>query len=217
MENISIRNGTAAIEMNKVLKNTYLLLSATLVFSAFMAWTSVALGFPPMGIWMTLIGVYGLMFAVHKTADSALGLVFVFAFTGFLGFTLGPIVGHFAATAPQTLMTALGGTGLIFFALSGYVLVTRKDMSFMGGMLTAGAVVLLVLMLASFFIQVPAMQLALSALFMLFSSGMILYQTSEIIHGGETNYIRATVTLFVSLYNIFLSLLRLLSVFSGDD
>jgi len=166
---------------------------------------------------MTLIGVYGLMFAVHKTADSALGLVFVFAFTGFLGFTLGPIVGHFAATAPQTLMTALGGTGLIFFALSGYVLVTRKDMSFMGGMLTAGAVVLLVLMLASFFIQVPAMQLALSALFMLFSSGMILYQTSEIIHGGETNYIRATVTLFVSLYNIFLSLLRLLSVFSGDD
>ncbi len=219
MENISsiARTGSVSIEINKVLKNTYMLLASTLIFSAVMAYVAAATNAQPMGLIVSLIGVYGLMFAVHKTADSAMGLVFTFAFTGFIGYMTGPFLALVANQAPQILMTALGGTGLIFFALSGYVLITKKDMSFMAGMLGAGAVVLIVLMLASFFIQMPALHLAMSALFMLFSSGVILYQTSEIIHGGETNYVRATVTLFVSLYNIFMSLIHLLMAFSGDD
>jgi len=219
MENISsvVRTGSASIEINKVLKNTYLLLSAALMFSATMAWVAAVTHAQPMGILMLIVGFYGSLFAVHKTANSPWGLFFVFVLTGFMGYSLGPILSMVAAVNPSILLTALGGTGLIFFALSGYVLVTKKDMSFMGGMLTAGAVVLLVLMLASFFINLPAMHLAMSALFMLFSSGMILYETSNIIHGGETNYIRATVSLFVSLYNIFISLLNLLMAFSGDD
>jgi len=215
--NVAVNKGSASIEINKVLKNTYTLLSLTLIFSAFMAWVAASTGAMPMHFLPMIIGFYGLLFAVHKTANSVWGLFFVFAFTGFLGYTLGPILAMVSAVAPGILMTALGGTGLIFFALSGYVLVTRKDMSFLTGMITAGFVVLLVAMLANIFFQLPALNLALSAGFMLFSSAIILYQTSEIVHGGETNYIRATVTLFVSLYNIFISLINLLMAFSGND
>ena len=215
--NVAVNKGSASIEINKVLKNTYTLLSLTLIFSAFMAWVAALTGAMPMHFLPMIIGFYGLLFAVHKTANSVWGLFFVFAFTGFLGYTLGPILAMVSAVAPGILMTALGGTGLIFFALSGYVLVTRKDMSFLTGMITAGFVVLLVAMLANIFFQLPALNLALSAGFMLFSSAIILYQTSEIVHGGETNYIRATVTLFVSLYNIFISLINLLMAFSGND
>lgn len=214
---VAVNKGTASIEINKVLKNTYTLLAMTLVFSAFMAWVAASTGAMPMHFLPMIIGFYGLLFAVHKTADSSWGILFVFAFTGFLGYSLGPILAMVSTVAPGILMTALGGTGMIFFALSGYVLVTRKDMSFLTGMITAGFVVLLVAVLANLFFQLPALSLALSAGFILFSSAVILYQTSEIIHGGETNYIRATVTLFVSLYNIFISLLNLLMAFSGDD
>ncbi len=213
----AVTTSTRSVEINKVLKNTYSLLALTLIFSALTAWYAAAHFVQPMGLMVTLIGVYGLMFAVYKTANSIWGLFFVFAFTGFLGYTLGPMLAMVSATAPDILITALGGTGLIFFALSGYVLVTRKDMSFLSGMLTAGMVVLVIAMIAGFFLHIQALQLAISAGFMLFSSALILYQTSEIIHGGETNYIRATVTLFVSLYNIFVSLLNLLMAFSGDD
>jgi modulator of FtsH protease len=169
---------------------------------------------------LMIAGVYGLMFLTHALRNSALGLISVFAFTGFLGYTLGPILNlimsHYT-NGPQLVATALGGTGVIFFALSGYVLVTRKDFSFLGGFLFIGAMVAMLAMIAGLFFHTPALQLAISAAFMLISSGLILFQTSEIIHGGETNYISATVSLFVSIYNLFLSLLQLLGAFSGRE
>jgi modulator of FtsH protease len=219
-ENIStVQSQESVLATNKVLRNTYTLLALTLVFSAVTAGIAMATNARPIGIIGMLIGFYGLMFLVHKTQNSIWGLPSVFAFTGFLGYTLGPILNYFLASSAGTelVMTALGGTGLIFFALSGYVLTTKKDMSFMTGMLGAGFIVLLLMVVANIFMQIPALSLAISGLFILFSSGVILYQTSEIIHGGERNYISATVTLYVSLYNIFLSLLQLLQAFSGDD
>ena len=185
-----------------------------------MAYVGLATGAGHMNFFVMIIGVYGLMFLTQKFKDSPLGLVFVFAFTGFLGFSLAPMLGHYLAAfsnGGQIILTALGGTGAIFFALSGYVLITRKDFSFMQGFIFAGMMVLFLAMIAGMFLQMPGLQLAISAGFMLLSSGMILFQTSEIIHGGETNYISATVSLFVSLYNIFVSLLQILGVFGGDD
>jgi modulator of FtsH protease len=206
-----------AVAVNKVLKNTYILLAMTLGFSAFTAFLS--LNSAPLNIWVMIGGTYGLLFLTHMLANSAWGLAAVFAFTGFIGYTTGPIIGMFmgSAVGSQIVMQALGGTAIIFFALSGYALVSRKDFSFMSGFLFAGSIVLIVAMLAGVFLKLPALNLAISAGFMLFSSAVILYQTSEIIHGGERNYIRATVTLYVSIYNIFMSLLNLLSAFSGDD
>ncbi|EKE79853.1 Bax inhibitor-1/YccA family protein [Idiomarina xiamenensis] len=208
----------SVLQVNKVLRNTYTLLAMTLAFSAIVATVAAAVNAPPVHWAFMLIGFYGLLFLVHKTANSSAGIISVFALTGFMGYTLGPILGMLVgAGAGELVAMALGGTALIFFALSGYVLTTKKDMSFMGGMLTAGMVVLLVAVVANLFLQVPALGLAISALFMLFSSALIMYQTSEIIHGGERNYILATVTLFVSLYNIFISLLNLLMAFAGGD
>ncbi|CAG9297089.1 Bax inhibitor-1/YccA family protein [Celerinatantimonas diazotrophica] len=197
--------------VNKVLRNTYMLLALTLAFSAVVAGSAAVLMLPPPGIIITLVGFYGLLFAVEKTKNSSAGLVFVFLLTGFMGYTLGPIINLLLKTGgTQILMTALGGTALTFFALSAYVLITRKDMSFLGGMMTAGFFVILALFVASLFLHMPILYLVLSGLFILFSSGAILMKTSDIIHGGETNYISATVTIFVSLYNIFLSLLNIL-------
>ena len=208
----------SAIEINKVLRNTYTLLAMTLAFSAAVAGISMSLGLPHPGLIITLVGFYGLLFLVHKTAESSMGVVSCFAFTGFLGYTLGPVLNMvIGAGGGELIMIALGGTALIFFALSAYVLTTKKDMSFMGGMMTALFVVLIVGMIANIFLQIPAFSLAMSALFILFSSGMILMQTSSIINGGERNYILATVTLFVSLYNIFISLIHLLMAFGGSD
>ena len=211
---------THQLIINKTLKNTYMLLSLTLLFSAAVAGMSVAMNFPYMGFIPTLVGMYGLMFLTHKFANSSLGLLFVFAFTGFLGLTIGPTVNYYMSSATngsEIVMTAMGGTGVIFLGLSAYVLTTRKDFSFMGGMLMTGILVAIVASLANVFLQIPALSLAISSIFILLSSGLILYQTSEIIHGGETNYIRATVTLFVSIYNIFSSLLHILGIFGGDD
>ncbi len=210
------RPRTGAIEINRVLKNTYMLLGATLIFSALMAYVAILTRVPPMSPFLTLIGFYGLLFAVSKMRNSGMGIVLTFALTGFMGFSLGPILGYVAAFAPDVLMTALGGTGLLFFALSGYVLVTRKDMNFLTGFLMTGFWVLLISMVANLFFNIPALGLAISAGFILFSSAIILYQTSAIIRGGETNYVMATVTLFVSLYNIFISLLSILMAFSGN-
>jgi len=206
-----------AVAVNKVLKNTYMLLAMTLTFSAFTAFLSM--NSAPLNIWVMMGGIYGLLFLTHMLANSAWGLVAVFAFTGFIGYTTGPIIGMFMSSAigSQIVMQALGGTAIIFFALSGYALVSRKDFSFLSCFLFAGSIVLIVAMLAGIFLKLPALNLAISAGFMLFSSAVILYQTSDIIHGGERNYIRATVTLYVSIYNIFMSLLNLLSAFSGDD
>ncbi|MCB1666469.1 MAG: Bax inhibitor-1/YccA family protein [Pseudomonadales bacterium] len=207
----------SALAVNKVLKNTYLLLGMTLGFSALMA--AVSTNAAPMNIWMYIIGVYGLLFATQALARSAWGLLTVFAFAGFIGYGTGPLIGMLTATAAgsQILTTALGGTAFIFFGLSGYALVSRKDFSFLTGFITAGFFVLLAAMILGIFVQVPALQLAISVGFMLFSSAVILYQTGEIINGGERNYILATITLFVSIYNLFMSLLNLLMAFSGDD
>ena len=197
-----------------------MLLGMTLAFSALAACLAASMNLPHPGLILTLVGFYGLLFLVHKTANSSAGLLSVFALTGFMGYTLGPILGMISAIGPagnEIIMTALGGTALIFFALSAYVLTTKKDMSFLGGMMMALFVVVLVAFVANLFLNIPALNLTLSALFMLFSAGAILMQTSAIINGGERNYILATVTLYVSIYNIFVSLLNILMAFGGDE
>jgi len=219
-DQILTRPAVTGIEVNKVLKNTYALLSLTLLFSALTAGLSVAFNWPHPGMLMTLVGYFGLLFLTTKFRNSSLGLVFIFALTGFMGLTLGPIVGYYVtaiSNGPELVMMALGGTGVIFLGLSGYTLTTRKDFSFLGGFLFAGILVAFLAGIGAVLFSVPALSLAVSVMFMLLMSGMILYQTSAIIHGGETNYIMATITLYVSIYNIFLSLLHLLGIFGGDD
>ena len=214
------RSEASILETNKVLRNTYLLLSMTLLFSAAMAAVSMALNLPHPGLIITLVGYFGLLFLTTKFSNSALGIVFVFALTGFMGMTLGPILNMYVqafSNGHQLILTALGGTGVIFLGLSAYALTTRKDFSFMAGFLMVGVLVAFFAGLAAIVFSVPALTLAVSAMFILLMSGMILFQTSEIIHGGETNYIMATVSLYVSLYNLFTSLLQLLGVFGGDD
>lgn len=214
------RQQESALATNKVLRNTYLLLGMTFIFSALCAYGSAVLNVPPLNILVFLVGTYGLMFLTYALRNSPWGILSVFAFTGFMGFALGPILNFYIAhfsNGPQLIATSLGGTGLIFFALSGYALSTRKDFSYLNGFLFIGAMIGLLAMIGSFLFNIPGLYLGVSAIFMLISSGVILMQTSQIIHGGETNYISATVTLFVSLYNLFLSLLNLLSAFSGRD
>lgn len=218
-ENAVTRPVSRGIEINKVLRNTYMLLSMTLIFSGITAGIAMATNMPPMGIVITLVGYFGLLFLTSKFRDSAWGILFVFALTGFMGLTLGPLLNYYVnafSNGGQLVMTALGGTGIIFAALSGYVLVTRKDFSFIGGMLMVGIVVAFLAAIATIFFPMPALSLAVSAMFILLMSGLILFQTSEIIHGGETNYISATVTLYVALYNLFVSLLHIFGLF-GDE
>ena len=220
MQQISAtRSESQILATNKVLRNTYTLLSMTLLFSAATAGIAMVMNLPPFNPILTLVGYFGLLFATTKFRNSGLGLLFVFMLTGFMGLTLGPILNFYLATAngSQLVMTALGGTGVIFLALSGYALTSRKDFSFMGGFLMVGILVAFLGGIAAMIFSMPLMSLAVSGMFVLLMSGMILYQTSEIIHGGETNYIMATVTLYISIYNLFLSLLHLLTAFAGDD
>jgi modulator of FtsH protease len=220
MNNISIaRSETRILETNKVLKNTYALLAMTLLFSAATAGASMVLNLPFFNPIVTLVGYFGLLFLTTKFSNSSLGLLFVFMLTGFMGLTLGPILNVYLATTNggQLVMTALGGTGVIFLGLSGYVLTSRKDFSFMGGFMMVGIMVAFLAGLGAMIFNMPALSLAVSGMFILLMSGMILYQTSQIIHGGETNYILATVTLYISIYNLFLSLLHILTALSGDD
>lgn len=214
------RRTDSALTTNKVLRNTYMLLGMTFLFSAFTAYSAFAMHVRPMNPLIFIVGVYGLMFLTNALKNSVWGLVSVFAFTGLMGYALGPILSFYIASfsnGPQLVATALGGTGLIFFGLSGYALTTRKDFSYLGGFLFVAVMLAFLAMIASIFFQIPALSLAISAAFVLISSGLILFQTSEIIHGGETNYISATVSLFVSIYNLFISLLNLLGAFSGRD
>jgi modulator of FtsH protease len=219
MQSISTaRSESQILATNKVLKNTYALLAMTLLFSAVAAGLSMMMNVPHFGL-LTLVGYFALLFLTTKFRDSGLGILFVFLLTGFMGLTLGPILNMYLATTngSQLVMTALGGTGAIFLALSGYVLTTRKDFSFMGGFLMVGILVAFLAGLGAMIFGMPILSLAVSGMFILLMSGMILYQTSEIIHGGETNYIMATVSLYISIYNLFLSLLQILGAFSGDD
>ena len=210
----------ATFAYQSILKNTYLLLGLTLAFSALCAYIAMSTKAPPLGIILTLVGVYGLMFLTYKLSNSAWGLLAVFAFTGFMGYTLGPLLNAVTTNfvnGNQIIFNAFGGTALIFFGLTAYVLTTKKDFSFMSGFLVVGTIVALIAMVAGFFFHTPALQLAISAAFVLLSSGWILWETSQIIHGGETNYIRATVSLYVQLYNLFVSLIRLFYAFTGND
>ena len=214
------RPQTSVLETNKVLRNTYMLLSMTLLFSAGTAGLSMALNLPHPGMLLTLVGYFGLLFLTTKFRNSAMGLVCVFALTGFMGLTLGPIIEMYVrafSNGGQLVMTALGGTGVIFLGLSGYALTTRKDFSFMGGFLMVGVLVAFLAGIGAAVFNMPGLSLAVSAMFIMLMSAMILYQTSNIIHGGETNYIMATVTLYISIYNLFLSLLHLLGIFGGED
>jgi len=210
---------TAATSTNKVLRNTYMLLAMTLLFSGLTAGISMLFNLPHPGLLLTLVGYFGLLFLTTRFRDSALGIGFVFALTGFMGFTLGPIINAYLtmANGAQIVMTAMGSTGTIFLALSGYALVSRKDFSFMGSFLMVGILVGFLAGLGAIFFEMPALSLAVSSMFVLLMSGLILYQTSEIIHGGETNYIMATVTLFVSIFNLFTSLLHLLGFMNSGE
>ena len=209
---------TSVLATNKVIRNTYMLLSVTLLFSALTAGVSMALALPHPGMIITLVGYFGLLFLTSKLRNSAGGILAVFALTGFMGYTLGPIISHYLnmPNGTQTVMTAMGATGAIFLGLSAYALTTRKDFSYMGGFLMVGIIVAFLAGLGAIFFSIPALSLTVSAAFVLLMSGLILYETSNIIHGGETNYIMATVTLFVSIFNLFTSLLHLLGFASQE-
>ncbi|MDA9064728.1 Bax inhibitor-1/YccA family protein [Pseudomonadales bacterium] len=214
---------TSAVSTNKVLRSTYMLLSMTLLFSAGMAALAMAMDAPYMGF-MPLLVAFGLLFAISKFRNSGWGIVLVFAFTGILGFALGPVLNYYMASqaGTQTVVTAAGLTGMIFLSLSGYALLSKKDFSFMGGFLMAGMWVVIGSMLLMFVgsmfgWQISGMHLAISAAIVMLMSGFILYDTGRIINGGETNYIMATVGLYLNIYNLFTALLHLTGAFGGDD
>ena len=219
MTNTAVRTQAAVLTTNKVIRNTYTLLSMTLLFSALTAGVAMALNLPHPGLLLTLGGYFGLLFATARFRNSSLGLAFVFALTGFMGYTLGPILNAYLAlpNGGQVVMMAMGATGAIFLGLSGYALTTRKDFSFMGGFLMVGILVAFMAGLGAVFFEMPGLSLAVSSMFVLLMAGLILYETSNIIHGGETNYIMATVTLFVAIFNLFTSLLHLLGAFNSNE
>jgi len=209
----------SVLATNRVIRNTYMLLSMTLLFAAATAAAAVAMRLPYPGLVLTLVGYFGLLFATTRLRNSGWGLLSIFALTGFMGYTLGPIISHYLGlpNGGQTVMMAMAGTASIFLGLSGYALTTRKDFSFMGGFLMVGILVGFLAGLAAIFFEIPALSLTVSAAFVLLMSGLILYETSNIIRGGETNYVMATVTLFVSIFNLFTSLLHLLGFMNSND
>ncbi len=209
----------SALATNRVLRNTYLLLSATLLFSAAMAGVAMAIDMPYLGPIVTLVGYFGLLFVTVKLRNSAAGLAAVFALTGFMGLTLGPLLSAYLKNMPnggELIMTSLGITGALFLGLSAYVIRSRRDMSFMRSFITVGLIGLLGIIVVGLFVDLSAFQMAISSAIVLLMVGCILYETSEIIHGGQDNYILATVSLYVSLYNIFLNLLALLGLGRSD-
>jgi modulator of FtsH protease len=210
---------TGLISTNKVLKNTYMLLGMTLAFSALTATMAMAMNLShTVALVLTLVG-FGLLFVVNRMADSAKGLPAIFAFTGVMGASLGPMLNYYVALpgGPALVMQALGGTALVFFGLSAYALTTRKDFSYMGGFLMVGLIVAIVASIANIFLGIPALSLTISAAIIMIMSGLILFDTSRIINGGETNYIRATVSLYLNIYNLFIHLLHLLTALTGGD
>jgi modulator of FtsH protease len=214
-----LRSAQAALAANKVLRNTYLLLSATLAFSAVTAGVGMALNMPFMNPFITIIVYFGLLFAVTKTRDSSYGLLWIFALTGFLGLTLGPIISAYLRVLPnggQVVATAFGITAVTFLGLSAYAVKSGRDFSFLRGFLMVGVLGAFLLGIVALVFHLPTLSLVVSGMFVIAMAAMILYQTSEIIRGGETNYIMATVGLYVSIYNLFTSLLNILGVMSDD-
>ncbi|WP_423186666.1 Bax inhibitor-1/YccA family protein [Alishewanella sp. d11] len=218
-ETSNIGTLSQGVEINKVLRNTYFLLGLTLAFSAVTAVLAVAMNISPLASIVCMIGGFIMLFVVNKKADSASGIFWVFGFAGLMGASLGPMLSYYAGIpgGASLIMQALAGTAIIFFSLSAYVLTTRKDFSFMGGFLMVGLIVALVASLANIFLAIPALSLAISAAIIMIMSGLILFDTSRIINGGETNYIRATVSLYLNVFNIFVHLLSLLGIMGGDD
>lgn len=211
-----IQSTALSPEVTKVLRSTYMLLGTTIGFSAIMAGISMAVDAPHFGLF-TLLPYFLCLWMTEKNKNSSKGLFWVFALTGWLGFTLGPILNmYMAVKGSEPIMLALGSTALIFFAASAFVLTTRKNLSFMTGFLMTGMLVAFVAAIANVFLQIPLLSLTVSSVFALLSAGIIMWQTSAIIHGGERNYISATVTLFVMIYNLFLSLLQIFGIM-GDD
>jgi modulator of FtsH protease len=208
-----------AVDTNKLIRNTYTLLSMTLLFSACVAGVAMALNIPHPGFIISLVGYIGLFFVVNALKNSAWGILAVFALTGFMGMTLGPILNLYLAayTNGHTLiMMSFGATAAIFLGLSGYALTTRKDFSFMGSFLFAGLIVAFLAGLGAWLFSIPMLSLAVSAVMVLLMTGYILYDTSNMVHGQETNYIMATVNLYVDIYSLFLNLLSLLGFFMGE-
>lgn len=220
LNTVSVRSDSQTLATNKVVRNTYLLLAMTLLFSAATAGAAMVLDLPHPGMVITLVAYFGLLFLTNRYSNSALGLVFVFALTGFMGMTLGPILNMYLkvfSNGHELIIMALGGTGVTFLGLSFYALTTRKDFSFLTAFLMTGIWVAFFAGLAAILFSLPALSLGVAAMFIVLMCGMILLQTSEIINGGETNYILATLSLYVSIFNLFTSLLQLLGVFAGDD
>jgi len=209
----------SVVEHNKLLRNTYTLLAMTLIWSGVAAGIAMVMNLPRFGLIITLVGFFGLIYLTERLKNTSWGILAVFALTGFMGATLGPMLNSLLSSANggQVVMTALVGTGAIFLGLSAYVLVTKKDFSFMGGFLMVGILVAFLAGLGAIVFSIPGLSLAVSAMFILLMSGLILYQTSQLINGGETNYISATVGLYVSIYNLFTSLLMLLGIMSSND
>jgi modulator of FtsH protease len=222
IRNMPYADGAGSIDSasaGKVLRNTYLLLALTVAFSAICAVAGSALQLGNGAYLISVIASFAALFWVHKTAESGQGLVAIFAFTGLLGLSLGHILNVYLALAngPVLVFQALAGTALVFFSLSAVALTTRKDFSFMGGFLTTGLILVIVVALANLFLQIPLLSMTIPAAIVLLMSGLILFDTSRIIHGGETNYIRATVSLYLNLYNLFISLLQLSGIFGSDE
>jgi modulator of FtsH protease len=221
MATYSVQTANAAtLTTNKLIKNTYTLLSVTLFFSAVMAAVSVATNMPPMTYLLSFGGAFVLIiFVLPKMANKASGLWVVFAITGLMGFALGPLLSMYLAmpNGPQLVGTAFGGTGVIFLGLSGYALTTRKNFNFMGGFLFAGLLMVILLMLANIFLAIPALSLALSAVIIMLMSGFILYDTSRMVNEPNGNYLMMTVSLYINMFNIFVHLLAILGFAGGDD
>ena len=214
------QRSSSALETNKVLRNTYMLLSSTLLFSGLTAMLSMALNMPPMTYLVSVIGgMLIAMFVLPRFAHSTAGIGIVFLITGMLGFGLGPMLSMYASlpNGGNIIALSLGGTGVIFIGLSAYALATKKDFSFLGGFLMVGFMLVLVAALANIFLAIPAMSLMISAVVIMIMSGFILYDTSRIIHGGETNYVLATIGLYMTIFNIFISLLQILGIMNSDD
>lgn len=210
---------TSVVATNAVLRNTYLLLSMTVAFSALTAGMSMAFNWPHPGLIITLVGYFGLLYLTTKFRNSSIGILCVFGLTGFMGLTMGPIISSYLqlSNGAELVTYALGTTAITFFALSGYAIASKKDFSFLGPMLMVGILVAFCGAIAGIFLQMPAFSLAISSMFVLLMAGMMLYQTGEIVNGGETNYIMATVTLYVSLYNMFMSLLHIFGALGGEE
>ena len=210
---------SSVLETNKVLRNTYMLLSMTLAFSALTAGLSMAFNWPHPNLIMTLVGYFGLLFLTTKFRNSSIGVLCVFGLTGFMGLTMGPIISMYLSLSngAEIVSYAFGTTAVVFLGLSGYAIATKKDFSWMGPMLMVGILVAFCAGLASIFLSIPGLSLAVSSMFVLLMAGMMLFQTSQIVNGGETNYIMATVSLYVSLYNMFMSLLHIFGALGGED